>query len=846
MGVEIATESRTVEYPAAVGYELNKTVLAYYPQPCKLAMEVVEEDSGEIHSFDHTPDFLVITEADFFLDEWKSPDRLKRLEQSFPWRYRQIAGQWRSPLIEKELATRGIVYRLRCSDEISQNRTENSLALRDYFELEAPACPPHVIKEVTGLLQENGSLSLGDLQNPPHGFGADSLLKGIADGHFVCSLDAALVSNIHDFRLYRDEVLRDFELNSLTEVATPEQASYVLDLVPGAEFIYDNKSYQIALVAEKLVHCTDLLSKTTVPLDINWFERAVKNNEIRANWTRKVSCNLADYSERDLIAAKKRHHLLTQTLNPSTSPVSERTLYRWAAQQSKQTLDGAHEILALVPRHSNKGNRTMRLIQPQLDCMQATFKDIYKTSAAPNYKACYRHLQTICSDSAVATPSYQSFIKFIKDHANDASTRTRMGKRFTYQQAGFYHTLDYTTPIHGTRPFQCVHIDHTVLDMELKSRRTGKSLGRPWLTLVIDAFSRRVLNIFITFDAPSRATVFMAIRALVKRWGRLPEMVMTDNGKDLVSVDIRTFFSSLGVDSRYRPAAQPRYGAFMERFFGTLNTQLLHNLNGNTKILRNVRQATQSHLPKNLADWNLENLYSVIEAWLELEYDQHQHPTLGMSPKEAFDKAQRETGYRPHKMIAYTQDFLVATCPTADRKGVRTVDGQRGVKVNDYYYFTPELRDHEIVGRSVQVRVDPTDAATVYVQVKGKWLSARCAQLRHIPRMNLRQLEAVTAEYRKRYATTGHTEHSIQRLQEYVSTYKPTANDEPAWQAQLESTALHQKLGLLGTRPTEPRLVLDAQDPLQIQHGQLCSPPQESESDAIWTDMDSLPDFEDL
>jgi putative transposase len=521
-------------------------------------------------------------------------------------------------------------------------------------------------------------------------------------------------------------------------------------------------------------------------------------------------------------------------------------LYRWAAQQYKQCNDGAHEILALVPRHSNKGNRTERLSQVQLDCMQSTFKHVYKTSAAPNYKACYRHLQSMCSESTITAPSYQSFIKFIKEQANDSSTRTRMGKRFTYQQAGFYHTLEYTTPIHGTRPFQCVHIDHTVLDIELKSRRTGKSLGRPWLTLVIDAFSRRVLNVFITFDAPSRASVFMAVRALVKRWGRLPEMVMTDNGKDLVSIDIRSFFSSLGVDSRYRPAAKPRYGAFMERFFGTLNTQLLHNLNGNTKILRNVRQATQSHLPRNLADWNLENLYNVIEAWLEVEYDQHQHPALGMSPKEAFDKAQRETGIRPHKLIAFNQDFLVATCPTADRQGIRTVDGQRGVKVNNYYYFTPELRDPEIIGHSVKVRVDPTDAATVYVQVHGKWLGARCAQLRHLPRMNLRQLEAVTAEYRKRYPTSGQIEHSGQRLQEYVSTFNPAASDEQAWQGQMESVALQQKLGLLGMRSPESAIASDLQDQLLTQSELPSGTQPESDGDVIWTDMDSLPDFGDL
>ena len=845
MGREVPTESRGVEFPAALGYEHDQKVLAYYPQPCKLKL-VVEDDLGEIHSIEHTPDFLIITEKDFYLDEWKTPEKLLRLQQKLPWRYQKISGQWRSPLIEKELAGMGIVYRLRCSDEISKNRTENLLALRDYFEPEAPACPQQLIQAMTELLKENGSLSLGDLQNSPYCFAADDLLKGIADGLFVCSLDAALVSNIHDFRLYRDEVLRDFELHDLGTVATPEQASYVLDLTAGEEFMFDGKTYQIALVTEKQVHCTDVQTKTTVQLDQNWFERALQRNEIRACGPLKISCNLADYTERDLSEAKKRHHLLSLNLDSILSSVSERTLYRWTAQQLQQSSIGAHEILALVPKHRQKGNRTARLSQAQTDCMLSTFKDIYKTSAAPNYKACFRHLQSVCGVAGIETPSYQSFIKFIKGHSNDASTRARMGKRFTYQQASFYHTLEYTTPIHGTRPFQCVHIDHTVLDIELKSRRTGKTLGRPWLTLVIDAFCRRVLCIFITFDAPSRVSVFMALRALVKRWGRLPEMVMTDNGKDLISMDIRNFFISLGVDCRYRPAAQPRYGAFMERFFGTLNTQLLHNLNGNTKILRNVRQATQSHLPKNLADWNLENLYSVIEAWLELEYDQHQHPSLGMSPKEAFDKAQRETGNRPHKLIAFNQDFLVATCPTADRQGKRVVDAQRGVKVNNFYYFTPELRDHQIIGHQIPVRVDPTDAATVYVQIRGKWLGARCAQLGHLPRMNLRQLEAITAEYLKRYPTTAHAEHSTQRLQEYVSTFKPVASEEQSWQSQLESIALQQKLGLLGIVPQTPASVQILAIETQEARDKGMPIMSERDDDERLDAFDNLPDFEDL
>ena len=45
-------------------------------------------------------------------------------------------------------------------------------------------------------------------------------------------------------------------------------------------------------------------------------------------------------------------------------------------------------------------------------------------------------------------------------------------------------------------------LDHTQLDIELVSS-VGTALGRPWLTFLIDAYARRVLACYVTFDPPS-------------------------------------------------------------------------------------------------------------------------------------------------------------------------------------------------------------------------------------------------------------------------------------------------------------------------------------------------------
>jgi len=57
-----------------------------------------------------------------------------------------------------------------------------------------------------------------------------------------------------------------------------------------------------------------------------------------------------------------------------------------------------------------------------------------------------------------------------------------------------------------------VEIDHTPVDLLAVCELTRMMLGRPWLTLVIDRFSRMVLGFYISFHAPSAYSVLYALR----------------------------------------------------------------------------------------------------------------------------------------------------------------------------------------------------------------------------------------------------------------------------------------------------------------------------------------------
>ncbi len=87
-----------------------------------------------------------------------------------------------------------------------------------------------------------------------------------------------------------------------------------------------------------------------------------------------------------------------------------------------------------------------------------------------------------------------SAVRSIAPSARDSQMNSNEFEHWCRQQNYPTQTVDL---------IEIVHIDHTELDIELRSQATGRLLGRPWLTLLTDAYSRRILAVYLTFDAPS-------------------------------------------------------------------------------------------------------------------------------------------------------------------------------------------------------------------------------------------------------------------------------------------------------------------------------------------------------
>jgi hypothetical protein len=107
-------------------------------------------------------------------------------------------------------------------------------------------------------------------------------------------------------------------------------------------------------------------------------------------------------------------------------------------------------------------------------------------------------------------------------------------------------------------------VDHCLLDILVIDEETGKIAGRPWLTAIIDRYSRCIVGFSLSFAPPSWTSVMDALRIAVmpKDWlladlGQInnswdcfsvPRHLTTDHGRDFKSNSMIAASSALGFD----------------------------------------------------------------------------------------------------------------------------------------------------------------------------------------------------------------------------------------------------------------------------------------------------------
>lgn len=463
----------------------------------------------------------------------------------------------------------------------------------------------------------------------------------------------------------------------------------------------------------------------------------------------EVMNRLLGAGEEDLRLANARWQIIRDHLqgnSPTTLP--RRTLRRWLSSYRDAERLWSSGYVGLLPKR-RPGNSTPRFLEEATRLMQEVIESQYETKKQTNRYACWIWLQQACDREGLRPPSYVTFCTAVRKRAGFEQTSKRMGHRAAYSQQPFYLELELKTPRHGDRPFEICHVDHTELDIELVCSHTRRNLGRPWYTILTDAFSRRLLAIFLTFDPPSYRSCMMVLRECVRRHERFPQSLVVDGGKEFESVYFDTLLARFECTKKTRPPAKARFGSVCERLFGTSNTRLIHNLPGNTQIMRNVRQVTRSVDPRRNAEWTLGELYRCLCQWAYEIYDTISHPALGQSPREAFTAGLMQSGNRAHRTVTYDEAFRLLTLPTTARGQARVMPG-KGAKINHVFYWAAALRDPAVEQTLVPVRYDPYDAGIAYVYVRNRWVQCVSEHYSVLRGKSEHELMLATAELRRR------------------------------------------------------------------------------------------------
>jgi transposase InsO family protein len=768
MGVTIQFESHRVELAGIYEMEHAPDVLEYYDQPPSIKL-LYESASGRRMGVLHTSDYFVLRENSAGWEEWKTEEDLHKLAGHNRNRYREADGKWRCPPGEEYAARFGLSYRVRSSAEIDWTLQRNIQFLDDYFRGDSAIVPSVVRERVLCYVGAQPSIVLRDLLEMTAGIATpDQVFFLIADETIYVDLCSAPLADPDQVIVFPGKDVAE-NIAQWRRLTPPSSRSAPQTFEMGASLTWDGRAWQIANIGERLV-CLLGPAEEFVELPVQAFEAlATQGRILRTDTNGRPSAKVADQlrraSQRDLEVANQRAKLVRLRLNGSPAPsdlgISARTLRRWVAAYRSGEREFGNGYVALLPGYAERGNRNAKLPESSQQLMLEFIDKHYENLKQRTRHSVWCALGSACEQQAISVPSFKTFCRAVRARSGSVQTRKRQGERSAYKEEPFYWELELRTPRHGDRPFEIAHIDHTELDIELRSSRTNRLLGRPWLTLLTDAFSRRVPAFYLTFDPPSYRSCMMVFRECVRRNGRLPQILVLDGGREFDSVYFETLLARYECLKKTRPPAKARFGSVCERLFGTVNTAFIYNLAGNTQITRNVRQVTRSVNPKQHGVWTLAGLHQHLAEYLYDIYDSTTHAALGQSPREAFELGLARTGQRCHRLVAYDSEFLIATLPTTTR-GIAKVIPNRGVKINHILYWCEAFRYPDCLDKQVAVRFDPFDIGTAYAFVHNEWHLCHSEHYLTLRGHSERELMLATEEIRRirrdharEYAITG-------------------------------------------------------------------------------------------
>jgi len=377
----------------------------------------------------------------------------------------------------------------------------------------------------------------------------------------------------------------------------------------------------------------------TTPRDLSTYPEHIRSEALRRM---KYVAGLEGCTKISVAKIVRPRIAAIATQMGDTSPPSPSTVYRWW-KSYRTTRSGAQLIST---RH--RSGRPRRSAAD--DLLEESISTIYLDSQQHPISGVYDDFcnrvknanKQLDRASKIQCPSRSTVYRRIKELEKEIVDRARLGKNAAERKY---------RPVLGTvrvrKVLERLEVDHTPLDLIIIDEDTALPLGRPWLSIAIDKFSRAIMGFYVSFNEPSSVSILQCLKRAIlpkdewlskypdiqAKWPchGIPELIATDNGMDLHSAAFRDICLELGIQLLYCPAKKPEYKGSVERFFRTISEGLIHRLPGT--VFSNVTQRGD-YPSEELAAIDLKTLMHLLTKWVVEVYHCSKHRALGMTPLE--------------------------------------------------------------------------------------------------------------------------------------------------------------------------------------------------------------------
>lgn len=459
-----------------------------------------------------------------------------------------------------------------------------------------------------------------------------------------------------------------------------------IEIKPNSYVKYKNLEYKITqLLNFNEVIGIDVVTKKAKLLPIAELSSIEPSKDINAE---SISKDISEINDSEYNEAKRRYEAILPLLEKNLSRkdsveyskkigIHFTTLYRW---QERYKSTGT--ILGLISNKVGAKKGNTRLNSEIEILIKRIINSYYLTIQKPSVQSVVDKVLAECKKMNIIAPhsnTIRNRIESISEYEKLKKQGSKGIARTKYEPAPNKFEAAY--------PLQLIEIDHTPCDIILVDDEHRLPIGRPWITVAIDIYSRMIVGYYLSMNAPSVTSVGMCVSNTIlpkdtllakfdvnsnwNVWG-FPETIHVDNGADFRAEAVKKAGLAHGINIEFRPVGRANFGGHIERVIGTLMHEI-HNLPGTT--FSNIKQRGEYD-----SDANASMTFFEFEKWLVTFitkiYHKRVHNSLSLTPEQQWEEGlfgdENSIGFiqKPSSNSTIILDFLPIYERTIQKNGV--------------------------------------------------------------------------------------------------------------------------------------------------------------------------------